>query len=169
MKATECGGIVYWSYGETEIYNCVNQNLFKDVINAGMIVGLANMSGLTLANNFYYEDTDFYDVWEDMEKESVIDAMTDKNSSVDEVEVGARYIPAKMNEYIEENPDLMEGAALNKWSFETNDEAGKDVICFADTSHPEIYSIKKSDILVNTLVKDKRSFIQSNRYCQERL
>ena len=154
------GGIVYWAQGETEIYNCVNQDLFdlRVLYDAGMIVGAADMSRLKLANNFYYKDAGFYDVAYDYEENDDIDAMTDENSAVDEDEVGARYIPAKLNEYIEENPDFMEGTALNKWSSVYNDETGKDVICFADKSHPEIYSIKQSGIMVNTLVNDNKVY-----------
>ena len=156
------GGIVCIARGETEIYNCVNQDLFtsEETINdAGMIVEDAELSGLTLTNNFYYKDAGlYYDVDYDAEEGDYIRAMTDENSAVDEEKVGARYIPAKLNEYIEGHPDFIEGTEFNKWSAGYNDETGKDVICFADASHPEVYSIKKSGIPVNTLVKEKNSY-----------
>ena len=146
------GGIVYYANGETKIYNCVNQDRF-DMYGAGAIVGLADMSTLTLENNFYYKSNGCYDVFCDNETGETIGSMTDKNSAVDDEDVAALYIPGKLNEYIDENPELIEGTALNKWSCVMPMGA-----CFAVRNYPEIYSIKRSGVNVNTLVNGKNFY-----------
>lgn len=107
------GGIVAEAHDETEIYNCVNQDRYASYSNrdVGAIVCMADMSGLTLENNLYYGALNCYDVRFD-DDWNTIREMTDENSAVDEDDVNALYIPAKLNEYIEENPDLIEGTRL---------------------------------------------------------
>ncbi len=153
------GGIVAEAHDKTEIYNCVNQDRSASNSNlgAGAIVCMAEMSGLTLENNLYYNvfgynDVRFDDDW------NMIYEMTDKNSAVDMDDVSALYIPAKLNEYIEENPELIEGTALNKWSNDYDSEHNINLACFADDTHPEIYSIKQTDIIVNTLVNGSKVY-----------
>lgn len=146
------GGIVFYATGETKIYNCVNQDMINSSL-AGAIVGSADMSTLTLENNFYYKSNNCYDVFYDNETGKPIGSMTDKNSAVDDEDVAALYIPGKLNEYIDENPELIEGTALNKWSCVIPMGA-----CFAYKNFPEIYSIKRSGVNVNTLVNGKNFY-----------
>lgn len=154
FEAYVYGGIVMESYGDTKIYNCVNQDSFTagDVDCAGAIVGNAEMTGLTLKNNFYYKENSCYDVYYDTEKNANIHVMTDENSAVAEADVQGLYIPARLNEFIEENPDLIEGTTLHKWSNSYNGETDSNAACFVDETHGEIYSIRQSDIVVKTQV-----------------
>ena len=149
-----CGGIVFEAHGDTKIYNCVNQDSLTvgNVNCAGAIVGNAEMTGLTLKNNFYYKENSCYDVYYDIEKDASINAMTDENSAVAEADVQALYIPARLNEFIEENPDLIEGTTLHKWSNSYNAGTDSNAACFVDETHGEIYSIRQSDIVVKTQV-----------------
>ena len=53
------GGIVGEACGKTEIYNCANSDIFNSRRSGG-IVSYAEMSGLTLENNMYYEENGAY-------------------------------------------------------------------------------------------------------------
>ncbi|MCI5884369.1 MAG: hypothetical protein MRZ84_10145, partial [Eubacterium sp.] len=158
LTAYMYGGIAYATAGNTKIYNCVNQDTFTagaQVLDfAGAIVGLRQTPDLILENNFFYASNNCMDVVGDIVNGNPVpaSAMTDKNSAVSDEDVQALYIPLKLNEYVEKNPDLMAGTTLSKWGNSSDAETGSNAACFADAKHPEICPITQSDIMVDVLV-----------------
>lgn len=138
------GGMVNYTYGDLEIYNCVN-NDYIDSDEAGAIVCGGPLSGMKLENNFYIGINYCYDVCYDSDEDDYCSGMTDAASRVSEEQAYGMYIPAKLNEYIEENPVLVEDVELNKWSTNYDYET-----CFADNEYPEVYSINQNGIKVAT-------------------
>ena len=140
------GGIVGEACGKTEIYNCANSDIFNSRRSGG-IVSYAEMSGLTLENNMYYEENDCYDVYYDIEKDECISKMVDKDSTVSEQDADGLYIPAKLNEYVRANPNQVKGTTLKTWGIDYNNEPS-----FANNKNPELYLIKQSGVKADTLI-----------------
>lgn len=137
---------------ELKIYNCVHNSTCygADGAESAGTVCKADKEDLTLKNNFFVTDNNnMVDVGEGMIK-SITD-FADPNSIVSSDTAATRYIPVKLNKFIDENPDIAEGVELKKWGCNyvgASDEGYYAEACLAKEKE-EIYAIEQDGIKTN--------------------
>ncbi len=153
VAAESCyGGIVLENAvgSELKIYNCVHNSTYygyDDTVYPAGTVYYAEKEDLTLKNNFFVTNDEYMTDLGGMQK-SIMD-FADPNSIVTPYTAATRYIPVKLNKFIDENPDIVEGVELKKWGCNYVRESGSTEYaveaCIAKEKE-EIYAIEQDGI-----------------------